>query len=132
MLPLTPEQYFDPLQPGESFEKEGIARHDHAADFLRERLGLLPSQLGWTELVIQGTEEDRTIRTEFHGGGRSWLLHRKDPDGYEELIHHTQLTDKLCHLTRTQKQRGGMWSLIYNGVVEDLENGSQVETRFDS
>ena len=40
-LALSPEEYFDPLEPNETYEADGIPRYDHTWEYLdvpRERL----------------------------------------------------------------------------------------------
>jgi len=44
------------------------------------------SRLKWTLERRSGTTDDTTIRTQYMDAGRSWMTHRSDPDGYEELI----------------------------------------------
>jgi len=49
-----------------------------------------------------------TFWTQYFNGGESWINHRSDPSGYEELIHSFQFGDKDFTL-RSFKQPGGRW-----------------------
>lgn len=131
LLLLLPEQYFDDVEPAAVVGSDAIPRFDHAADYLFEQLRLVPEQLKWTELRLHGTAGDGTVRTEFYQHGKSWMSHRSDPEGYEEIIHNTQITEKACHVIRTHKPPSGTCTVNYNGIIENLEGGCQAETRFD-
>lgn len=91
------------------------------------------SRLKWTLLRRSGTVyDDATFRTQYMDGGRSWMTHRNDPDGYEEMIHFTQIDENRCHILRTGRAAGGGWAVYLNSVIEDKSDGSQREERFDS
>jgi len=126
--PLPPEEYFDPLEPGESYEVDGIPRYNHTWQYL----DVPPSRLKWTLLRRSGTvDDDATFRTQYMDAGRSWMTHRRDPDGYEEMIHFTQIDEGRCHILRTGRAAGGGWVVYLNSVIEDKEDGSQREERLD-
>lgn len=124
---LAPEDYFDPLGSGESYEAHGVPRHNHTWNYL----SVSRSRLKWTLERRSGTTDDVTIRTQYMDGGRSWMTHRSDPDGYEEIIHSTQIGDGRCHILRTCRTAGGGWAVHLNSVIEDQDNGSQQEERLD-
>ncbi len=44
---------------------------------------------------------ERSVYTQYLDGGRFRMTHRVDQDGYEEMIHVTQLDDRSCHIVRT-------------------------------
>jgi hypothetical protein len=126
-LTLTPEEYFDPLEPGETYEANGVPRFNHTWHYLpvpRERLK-------WSLERRQGTGDDTTFRTQYMGGGQSWMNHRLDPDGYEEIIHATQIAEDRCHIIRTCRVPGGQWAVSLNSVIRDSPDGSQEEQRLD-
>jgi hypothetical protein len=127
-LRLAPEDYFDPVEPGETYEDNGIPRYNetwHYLDVPRERLK-------WSSERRSGTWFDTTFLTQYLDGGRSWLTHRVDPDGYEEMIHVTQLDHRTCHILRTVKLVAAVrWAVCLNSVIVDQEDGSQTEQRFD-
>jgi hypothetical protein len=125
---LPPEAYFDPLEDGETYERDAIPRFNNAADYL----DVPADRLRWTELVIEGTESDRRIRTEFLPGGDSWVSHRSDPDGYEEIITTTRLSKTDWHIVRVFKTANSPWTVCLNSLIVDQPDGSQMETRFDS
>jgi hypothetical protein len=125
---LTPEEYFDPLELGESYESDGVPKFNHTWRYL----DVPPSQLKWTLERRSGTaDDDTTFRTQYMDGGRCWMTHRSDPDGYEEMIHFTQIDDSRCHILRTCRTSGGGWAVILNSLIEDKDDGSQREERFD-
>jgi hypothetical protein len=126
-LMLSPADYFDPLEPGETYESHGIPRYNHTWQYLH----VPRSRLKWSKERRQGTGEDSTFRTQYMDGGRSWMNHRLDPDGYEEIIHHTELTDGCYHIIRTCRKTNGAWVVALNSVVSDLADGTQREQRFD-
>jgi hypothetical protein len=88
--------------------------------------------LKWSLERRSGTADDDTaFRTQYLDGGRSWMNHRHDTDGYEEIIHCTQLSDTSCHIIRTVREPGGGWAVHLSSVIRDEEDGSQREQRFD-
>jgi hypothetical protein len=90
ILILTPELYFESLEPGESYEESGVPRYNHA----REYLGFVPDELKWTEVRILEAENSHTIRTIFYGqNGSMW--HRVDADGYEEICLETKMANTV-------------------------------------
>jgi hypothetical protein len=127
-LTLAPEEYFDPVEPGKTYEANGIPRHNETWQYL----DLPRDRLKWSSERRSGTWFDTTFTTQYMNGGDSWLTHRADPDGYEEMIHVTQLDDRTCHIIRTVKTLStGRWAVCLNSVVYDRDDGSQGERRFD-
>jgi hypothetical protein len=118
---LTPEQYFDPLEPGESYDRDGVPRFDHAWQYL----GVPLDRLMWTVLRRSGTAEPSVHRTDFFCDGRTWLLHRTDPDGYEELIHSTEFLDGSAHIIRTHRKPSETWTMNTNMLI--LDSGTPAE-----
>ncbi len=126
-MSLTPEEYFDPLDPGETYEAHGVPRFNHTWEYLPVHR----SRLKWSTERRQGTADDTTFRTQYMSAGRSWMNHRLDPDGYEEIIHYTRLADDRCHIIRTFRMPNGAWVVSLNSVISDLPNGTQEERRYD-
>lgn len=127
-ISLLPEDYFDPLEDGEFFERDGIPRFNHDAEYI----SISNSRLVWSKLTIQGTDDDRTIVTNYYCDGETWMTHRIDPNGYEEIIHNTKIDRGTWHIIRTHKKKDGAWKVILNSVIYDLPDGSEREVRFDS
>ncbi|VTR93119.1 Uncharacterized protein OS=Desulfosporosinus sp. OT GN=DOT_0185 PE=4 SV=1 [Gemmata massiliana] len=124
---LLPEEYFDPLEPGESYEVDGVPKYNHTWQYL----DVPPRRLKWTVERRSGTADDTTIRAQYMDGGQSWMTHRSDPDGYEEMIHSTQIGDGRCHILRTCRTTGGGWVVHLNTVIEGGDDGTQREKRLD-
>lgn len=114
-IDLNPEEYFDPLVEGENYQEAGIPKYNHTWEYLNEVI----NELEWTIEEISGTNEDRTIRTEFLTGGVNWMIHRKDKSGYEEIIHNTEIAANISHVIRTQKESEGFWTVNTNVVYYD-------------
>src|SRR5947209_19708673 len=118
-LSLSPEEYYDPLGPGETFEANGAPKHNHTVQYL----SLPASSLKWTCERRSGTRSDTTLCTQYSDRGRTWMNHRLDPNGYEAIIHCTQLTDRSYHVIRTFKYPGGRWAVYLNTLVNTQEDG---------
>jgi hypothetical protein len=120
---LTPEEYFDPLDEDENYEDHGIAKFNHAEEYLE-----IPAErLEWTEIKITETKIGNRIRTQFSKDGKSWMSHQKDTDGYEEIIVMSRLNDLETNIARIHKDKNENWRINYNGVISDLADGSQTE-----
>ena len=127
-LQISPEMYFDPLGSHETYEKDGIPRFDHAKDYLEH-----PAiDLAWTDLRVSGAAPDFCVHTQFLPDGQSFLCHRQDEDGHEEIINCTQQDPATCHILRVHKNPGQGWNINYNACIRNLADGSQQEIRFDT
>lgn len=126
-LRLSPEEYFDPTEIDESYEEDAIAKYNHTWEYLN----VSREQLKWTIERRVGTSDDRTIFTQYMDDGRSWMTHRVDPDGLEEMIHVTQLDIRTCHIIRTMKHfNSGRWAVHLNSLIVNQDDGSQKEQLF--
>lgn len=127
VITLAPEEYFDALEEGETFEEHSVPKFNYAKDYLN----VSDKNLEWTEIKILGTTEDRTIRTDFYNAGKSFMSQRNDVDGYQEIIVVTTLSETNSHIVRIHKENNSIWQINYNGIIEDLADGTQREIRFD-
>lgn len=127
---LHPEEYFDPLEPGESYSEHGVPRFDHAYQYTRHS----PDELRWTVLE-GGPMAGSILRTQFLDGRRSMMTHRSDADGYEEIIHSTEVGKGGLLIVRTVKMPRQSWSVcmsnysIDNSIGEDKHVGWSSEER---
>jgi hypothetical protein len=127
-LRLSAEDYFDPIGPDESYEADAIPKYNHTWEYL----DVPREQLKWTSERRVGTSDDTVFFTQYMDGGRSWMNHRVDPDGREEMIHSTQLDSRTVHIIRTVKLLvSGKWAVWLNSVIVDQDDGSQKEHRLD-
>jgi hypothetical protein len=126
-LTLSPEEYFDPLGPGEEHATNGVPRYNHTWEYLNIPL----DRLKWSVERRRGTFDDTTFLTQYMDGGKTWMNHRRDPDGYEEIIHYTQLAGDRCHILRTCQKPHGAWVVALNSVIRDLPDRRQEEQRYD-
>lgn len=125
---LSAEAYFDPVGPGETYADNGIPRYDETWRYL----DVPRSSLKWSSERRLGTWFDTTFTTQYMNGGNSWATHRIDPDGYEEIIHVSELDRRTCHIIRTVKTLvAGRWAVCLNTIVHDQDDGSQKEQRLD-
>src|SRR5687768_13616656 len=81
-LNFTPEEYFDPLDDDETFDKNGIPKFDHAEEYLEIPI----EKLEWTEIEVNKKNNGRCIRTQYFDEGKSQMIHVKDLADYEEII----------------------------------------------
>lgn len=124
-LELRPEEYFDPLEPGENYREDGIPKYFNTWEYLDLPL----NELEWTIEEIRGTTEDRIIRTEFLKDSLNWMSHRKDQSGFEEIIHNTEIASNVSHIIRTHRDDEGFWTVNINVVHYD--SGTPNEKRID-
>jgi hypothetical protein len=103
---LTPETYFDALEPDQTYAADGIPRFNFTWQYLDvKRDGLI-----WSIERRSGTNgDDTTLSTQYFDSGKTSITHCSDPDGYEELIHAINLGDSSYLTARTFKQPGGRW-----------------------
>jgi hypothetical protein len=127
-MELTPQQYYHPLEPGQTYERGAVPRFHHAYQYT----GHSADDLKWTVLE-GGPIEGFVIRTQLLDGRRSMMTHRTDANGYEEIIHSTAVGEGRLLIVRTVKQFGQAWSVISSGCLvndanwEDKQRGWSVE-----
>lgn len=105
-IELTAEEYFDPLQTGESHAADGIPRFHHAYEYTPHSA----DELKWTVLE-NGPIDGSVIRTQFLDGRRSLMTHRIDADGHEELIHSAVVGEGGLLVVRTCRRPGESWAV---------------------
>lgn len=119
VLDLTPQAYYDPIGDGESYGRDGVPKFDHAWQYTPHRA----RDLLWTVLEVDAAGGDRptrtVIRTQLLDGTRSMMTHRADADGYEEIIHSTEIDPGRWHIVRTSKPAGCLWSVTMNNLTEE-------------
>jgi len=125
-LVLTPVEYYDPLEEGEMFyEESGVARHNHAVEYLDE-----PAEdVEWTRLVVAFGDQPMTVFSRFSGDGRTRFWHRREPDGHQEMCIDTQIDPDRCYLARFRLDENGDWIPGYVAMITDLPDGSQGQDR---
>jgi hypothetical protein len=119
---LDLETYFDPLEEGETYAEHGIPRFNVTSQYI----DVPPDQLVWSIERRTGTSDDTTFSTQYFDGGKSWVNHRTDPCGYEELIHSIDLGDSYFIL-RTSKKPNGRW-VAHTGLMCDSKTDTTLYT----
>jgi hypothetical protein len=104
---LSPQEYYDPPGPGQTYKRGAIARFHHAYQYTEHSA----DDLKWTVLE-GGPLPGSVIRTQFLDGRRSMMTHRMDGNGYEEIIHSTAVGEGGLLILRTRKQPGQAWSVV--------------------
>jgi hypothetical protein len=122
-LVLEASEYFDPVEPSQSFEADGIPRFSHARQYLPPGV-----DVEWTELTEARGPSVTRITEFFSGNGRASHWHRSDPDGGEELCVSSQLSPTTTHIVRMLRSPSRQWTQLFNVIVADHPDGSQTET----
>lgn len=123
---LAPEEYCDPLQPGETHDRHGVAQFDHAVDYLDHPA----REVEWTRLEVTREGVGRTVTTSrFAADGASNLWQRRDPDGGQEMCLDLLAGPGRHLVARLRLDANGDWVPGYTGVIEELPDGSQTEER---
>jgi hypothetical protein len=113
-MELSPEQYYDPPEPGQAHEGGAVPRFHHAYQYTEHSA----EELWWTVLE-NGPKPGSVIRTQFLDGRRFLMTHRADADGYEEIIHSTAVGEGGLLIVRTQKGPGQAWSVVSSSYSEN-------------
>ncbi len=112
-IELTPDEYFDPLDPGETLSVRSVAKHLDAHKFTPYRA----DELAWTVEEISDGESFWRVRTQLLDGMRALMHHSQQGDGTEELIHSTQLSTFCWHTIRTLKLPNQEWAVVLNSLT---------------
>jgi hypothetical protein len=124
---LSPEEYFDPLEPGETFEENGVPTYQYTFDYI----GCSANELKWSIEKISSSKGTRILRSQYLDGDRSMMEHIIDPDGSEEIIHSNQIEKDKWHIIRTYKSSNGSWSVIRNGLIDETSKAKQMSTEYE-
>lgn len=116
---VTPEEFFDPLDHGETYWDNGVQRYV----FLHEHLGIEPEKLKWVVARLTAGEGIRIQRAQYLDGDNVTLQHTVDEDQEEELIVSTALPDDQWNVVRLLKSPGDTWKMTLNDLVRDPAEG---------
>ena len=117
-IEVPPSEYYDPLESEtDSYELDGVPKHIAPHEFVPVH----PDDLKLLIITEPQSNGKREIRIQYLDGLRSHCTHSVWPDGTEELIHSTDISPDVYHVTRTQKDRNGYWSVVLNscGNIHD-------------
>jgi len=112
-MDLSPDEYFDPLDPDKAFWVQSVPRLLNAYVYTPYSA----DELEWTVLEIRDGTEFWIVRTQLLDGVRSFMHHSQQTDGTEEIIHSTELTHGCWHTVRTLKQPGKLWAVVTNSLT---------------
>jgi hypothetical protein len=113
VLELSPEDYFDPLNPGETLSVRSVPRLLDTYQYTPHRA----DELLWTVVEITDGKSFWRVRTQLIDGMRSLMHHSQRSDGSEEIIHSTELGPFCWHTIRTLKQAGQAWAVVMNSLT---------------
>ena len=117
---IPDEEYYDPLEKGESYLVEGIAKHQEPHIYLAKD----PSELDWLVLIEPLDYQSKIFRYQYLDGLDSFMVHTVWPNGDEEIIHSTSISKKETLITRTSKESGKSWATVACGKVNRDESYS--------
>lgn len=117
---VAPEDYFEPVREGESFEDMGIPRLDHAREYLDQR------DLAWTEVTVEGATGSSTIREEFSATGLTTMWQRTDSDGYREIGLVSQQKPNVVEIVRLVRS-GESFAVGSWRRISSAEDGTEAD-----
>lgn len=126
---IPPEEYFDPLVPGETYARHGDPKFHNNHEYLDVDV----AELEWTECVRRGAMNNTTLRTQFLENG--WLTHNAStPDNPELLNLHSWLPDGTEHFIRIRRlSQNSPWkaesNCLYRKTADGKEEEVDLETR---
>ncbi len=125
-LELSPEEYFDPLDPGETLSVRSVPRFDNGHEYTPYPA----DELAWTVIYIEDGAAFWRIRTQLLDGMRSLMHHTQDSDGSEEIIHSTEIDSRCWHIVRTLKETGKEWTVVANSLTDERPDTLAAYTDF--
>jgi hypothetical protein len=133
-LILKPEEYYDPIEPGESYERDAVEKFWKPCEYV----DAVESELQYINVDIHNDDERliRTLRTDYHSNGDASVVYHnsRNEDGslrWEELIAATEFGPRLSHtlrLYRTEKSR--RWTMTMNSLMALDDDGNETFTDF--
>jgi hypothetical protein len=125
---VEPEDYFDPIEPGESYWDCGVE------SILPKEDGLPvdKSKVKW--FIITESNGDRVRRFRYQLLGESQSIHVKDEFGNEEIITQSKVSTDTRHTVRSMKPFDGEWTTYMDNVSfenEDHHHSENLITSWD-
>ena len=117
---LSPDDYFDPLEPGEGYWHDGVERCDQLHDYLE-----VPAvRLRWLVARISEGGQVRQRRAQYLSGDAVMMEHTIDEQGEEEIILSVCLPSGDWHITRVFKPGEQSWSVVNSSLIQDETDGA--------
>lgn len=118
---FSPEEYFDPIEDGETYEEDAIPRLGHSWEYL----GVDPGRLAYIRVEHRDDRGGLILSQleEFYGEGRVSVgtnddFHRDGSLASEDLVITTEIRPQAFHILRLyRKSPSRTWTLILNGLV---------------
>ena len=125
---IPPEDYFDPLGPGETYARQGDPRYYYNHEYL----DIDVAELEWTECIRRGAMDDSTLRMHYLKDG--WLSHcASTPDTPELLLLKSWLPDGKEHSVRIRRlSQCSPWKVEHNYLYEMKSDGTEEETDLEA
>ena len=120
-LELSPADFFDPLEAGESFWDDAVERHL----LLHEYLGVEPARVKWMVARVSDGGRTRLTRAQYLDGDNVLMQHTVDEHQGEEIILSTRLPTGESHTIRVLKPGDASWSVTANMLIHDASVDDQ-------
>jgi hypothetical protein len=101
---LTPEQYYDPIEKGQSFEENSIAKFGDTIDYITEFDVFVNAELIEYSLleIMNSLKSDMKLKTTYFGN-ESELRYLKDSTGWELIVQSIKVTTNCIVITRMER-----------------------------
>jgi len=114
---FSPENYFDPLEPGENYWEHGIEVHQLAENYLPVEI----SKVKWFIITKRLNDKKRVSRYQLLNGTDSMSIHTIDEEDNEEIITASKIAPETWHTVRIIKPHNGCWSTYMDNIGSDIE-----------
>ena len=117
MISLSPEEYFDPLGPGENYWDHGVE-----TNLVKDEYVPVGSEkVKWFIIIEKQYEDKRTFRCQNFDGGSSRSTHTVDENGNEEIITQSLVAPETWHSIRTRKPHDGHWATYMDNISSEID-----------
>jgi hypothetical protein len=123
---LEPQNYYDQIEPGESFESDGVPRFNRLCYYV----SVDETELEWVEAIVSDINGLTRTVERYAPDGRFSMWQRTDPDGSGEICVITQIDAKRWHIARMTITATGECEPNYIDIIEDLYNAAHCKERF--
>ena len=112
---FAPEDYFDPLEAGETYWEHGVEKNLLLEEYLPIEKGLVK----WFIVTHEFRGLSRVTRCQLLGEDLSMSTHTIDEHGNEEIITQSMIAPETWHTVRTLKPHDGFWSTYMDNIGSD-------------
>lgn len=133
-IELTPEEYYDEIEEGETYENDAIAKYNAEKYYILDHYGdIYFEDLEFTTIELRDSVKSDLITKTLYYGVDSTICYRRNKNGYELIIQSIQVATNCCTITRMERDDSfSEWKNIFLsiGINYEIEHNIHGEEKW--